>query len=76
MLDNRDMNWILPHSLQRYKKNKMASKIGDSFRSHLTKWTSSTKNLSNKIVSGLKHKGNISDVPDEMFDFLYIGIIS
>ena len=41
----------------------------NSFRTKFTKITSTTKSTTNKIISGFKHKGNVADIPDEMFIF-------
>ena len=49
---------------------KMSSFFGNSLRTKLTKFTSSTKNAANKVMSGIKHKGNVVDIPDEMYCFL------
>ena len=48
----------------------MSSFFGNSLRTKLTKFTSSTKNAANKVMSGIKHKGNVVDIPDEMYCYL------
>ena len=45
----------------------MSSLFGNSLRTKFTKFTSSTKSAANKVLSGIKHKGSVADIPDEMY---------
>lgn len=44
--------------------------FGKSLRSTFTKLTSGAKEMANKTVSAMKHKGSLVDIPDELFDVL------
>ena len=55
-------NWIGTHSFLSF------TMFGKSLRSTFTKLTSGAKEMANKTVSAMKHKGNLVDIPDELYD--------
>ena len=40
--------------------------FGKSLRSTFTKFTSGAKEMANKTMSAMKHKGNLVDIPDQL----------